>query len=105
MKRKPKFDCEFRIVDIVEGTGTAKGIAAGVTIDLTYMDGMNLAHRDQLAEDFQDAGMASGWNHPMLKEMLESKADYVGKMATIEYGGMTTYGKLRFPKFKGLRTD
>jgi len=105
MKRKPKFDCEFKVVDIVEGTGTHKGVAANVTIDLTYMDGMNIGHRDQLAEDFQDAGMASGWNHAMLKEMLINKDDYIGKMATIEYGGITAYGKLRFPKFKALRTD
>lgn len=105
MKRKPKFDCEFKVVDIVEGTGTAKNIAANVTIDLTFVDGMNITHRESLAEDFQDAGMAKGWNHKMLKEMLENKADYIGKMATIEYGGITAYGKLRFPKFKSIRHD
>ena len=105
MKRKPKFDCEFRVIGIVEGTGTCKGIAAGVTIDLQYVDGMNITHRDMLAEDFQDAGMAKGWNHAMLKKMLINKLEYIGKMATIEYGGMTAYGKLRFPKFKALRTD
>lgn len=105
MKRKPKFDCEFKIIDIVEGTGTHKGIAAGVTIDLQYVDGMNIGHRDQLAEDFQDAGFASGWNHNALKEILENKENYIGKMGTVEYGGLTAYGKLRFPKFKALRTD
>ena len=105
MKRKPKFDCEFKVVDILEGTGTAKGIASGVTIDLTYMDGMNLQHRDKLAEDFQDAGMGSGWNHKMCKEMLKNKENYVGRLATIEYGGVTAHGKLRFPKFKSLRPD
>jgi ATP-dependent DNA ligase len=105
MKRKPKFDCEFRVVDIVEGTGTHKDLAAGVTIDLQFVDGMNIGHREKLAEDFQDAGIASGWNHSMLKNMLINKEDYIGKMATIEYGGLTAYGKLRFPKFKALRTD
>lgn len=105
MKRKPKFDCEFKIIDIVEGTGTHRGIAAGVTIDLTFVDGMNIGHREQLKEDFQDTGIAKGWNHKMLKAMLENKADYIGKMGTIEYGGLTAYGKLRFPKFKALRTD
>ena len=105
MKRKPKFDCEFKIIDIVEGTGTHKGIAAGVTIDLTFVDGMNLIHREALKEDFQDAGIASGWNHAMLKQMLLDKADYIGKLGTVEYGGLTTYGKLRFPKFKALRSD
>jgi len=105
MKRKPKFDCEFKVVDIVEGTGTHKNLAAGITIDLQFIDGMNIGHREQLAEDFQDAGMASGWNHKMLEEMLLNKVDYIGKMATIEYGGITAYGKLRFPKFKAIRHD
>lgn len=106
MKRKPKFDCEFEVVDILEGTGTAKGIASAVKIDLNTGTGINEAHDLLLsATDFQDAGMASGWNHAMLKEMLENREDYVGNMATIEYGGITSYGKLRFPKFKGLRTD
>jgi len=105
MKRKPKFDCEFKIIDVVEGTGTHKGLAAGVTIDLQYVDGMNTSHKDQLAKDFQDAGMASGWNHNALRMMLKNKNFYINKMATIEYGGITAYGKLRFSKFKSLRTD
>lgn len=105
MKRKPLYDCEFKIVDIKEGTGTEKGIASIVTIDLTYPDGMNLTHRDSLAEDFQDAGIGKGWDHNMLSDLLKNRKDFIGKMATIEYGGMTSYGKLRFPKFKSLRTD
>lgn len=105
MKRKPKFDCEFKIIDVIEGTGTARGIAAGVTIDLSFHDGMNLTHKELIAEDFQDAGIAKGWNHKMLKEMLENKENYINKMGTIEYGGLTAYNKLRFPKFKALRTD
>ena len=65
---------------------------------------MNVNHRSLLnIEVEQDAGMASGWNHKMLKEMLENKTNYIGKSGTIEYGGITAYGKLRFPKFKALR--
>lgn len=106
MKRKPKFDCEFLITDIIEGTSTHKGIAAGITIYLKENDGMNSKHHSLLAlTGYQDVGIAKGWNHKMLKEMLENKDDYIGKMGTIEYGGLTAYGKLRFPKFKALRTD
>jgi ATP-dependent DNA ligase len=106
MKRKPKFDCEFRITNVFEGTGTAKGIAARVEIELLSVVGMNKGHEEMLdLAQHQDAGMAKGWNHKMLAEMLSNKADYIGKMGTIEYGGMTAYGKLRFPKFKALRTD
>lgn len=105
MKRKPKYDCEFLIKNIVEGTGTHKGIAANVTIHLSENNGMNAAHQKALAIGYQDAGIASGWNHKMLAKMLINKRDYIDKMATIEYGGITAYGKLRFPKFKALRTD
>jgi ATP-dependent DNA ligase len=105
MKRKPKFDCEFKVLDVIEGTGTHKGVAGGVMIDLTIAQGMNNEHFSQLETTHQLSGIAKGWNHKMLKEMLENKSKYIGKWATIEYGGMTAYGKLRFPKFKALRTD
>ena len=105
MKRKLKFDCEFKILDILEGTGTASGIAAGVMIDLTAAVGMNETHFKALDATHQLAGIASGWNHKMTAELLLKKEEYIGKWATIEYGGMTAYGKLRFPKFKGIRLD
>jgi ATP-dependent DNA ligase len=105
MKRKPKFDCEFKILTVIEGEGTHSGIAGGVMIDLLTVNGMNQKHEHSLAVTHQLSGMASGWNHKMLREMLENKADYIGKMGTVEYGGITAYGKLRFPKFKAIRTD
>lgn len=105
MKRKPKFDCEFKILAIIEGTGTHKGIAAGVMIDLMHIKGMNKTHYKYLEATHQLSGMAKGWNHKLLKKMLINKEEYVGKWGTVEYGGLTAYGKLRFPKFKALRTD
>lgn len=105
MKRKPKFDCEFKILDIIEGTGTHKDIAAGVMIDLTTVNGMNSTHEEALKATHQLAGIAKGWNHKMLEDMLKYKFRYIDQMGTIEYGGLTAYGKLRFPKFKALRTD
>ena len=113
MKGVFHFTHEREEVGIVEGTGTHKGIAANVTISLIVVDGMNEYHEDAIftaieehgQSRVQDCGMAKGWNHDMLKEMLENREHYIGKMATIEYGGITTYGKLRFPKFKSLRLD
>lgn len=106
MKRKPKYDCEFLITNVIEGTGTHKGVAATVTIHLGSSVGINDGHRSDLNElDYQDAGFAKGWNHASLKEVLEKKDFYIGKWGTIEYGGLTTYGNLRFPKFKALRLD
>jgi ATP-dependent DNA ligase len=105
MKRKPKFDAEFKIIDVVEGEGTNKGIASKVKIDLVGATGMNKEHMTALSIFSQEAGMAKGWNHEMLAKMLVNKEDYIGKNATIEYGGITAYGNLRFPKFKALRHD
>jgi ATP-dependent DNA ligase len=106
MKRKPKFDCEFMITDVIEGTGTSDGMAASVVIDLSTCANMNSTHETLLEKVWkQESGMAKGWNHKMLKEMLENKDDYIGQMGTIEYGGITAYGKLRFPKFKAVRKD
>lgn len=103
MKRKPKFDCEFKIIDVLEGTGTNKGIAASIVIDLKNCEGMNHDHFSQLKGEIQDAGFAKGWNHKLQKELLLNKNNIVGKYGTIEYGGITNHGKLRFPKFKAVR--
>jgi DNA ligase-1 len=105
MKRKPKFDCEFTIVDVIEGEGTNAGLAGKIIFDLTTSVGINDGHKALLTTGVQDAGFAKGWNHDMKKEVLENKADYIGKIGTFEYGGITAYGKLRFSKFKAVRTD
>jgi ATP-dependent DNA ligase len=103
MKRKPKFDCEFLILSIVEGEGTASGTAQKMMIDLTTVIGMNDDHFKQLQATHQLAGMARGWDHKKLAVMLKNPTDYIGRMGTFEYGGITNHGKLRFPKFKALR--
>ena len=61
----------------------------------------NQGHRRPGAE--QDAGMAKGWDHAKCAKIMTETHEYIGYMATIEYGGMTNHGKLRFPKFKALR--
>lgn len=103
MKRKPKYDCEFKITKIEEGEGTAKGTAQKIFIDLTTVEGMNSDHKALLRGSEQEAGMAKGWDHDKLAKMLTETHEYIGYMGTIEYGGITKHGKLRFPKFKTIR--
>jgi DNA ligase-1 len=105
MKRKPKFDCEFTITDVIEGEGTNAGMAGKIVFDLTASIGMNAEHKALLTTGVQDAGFAKGWNHEMKIDVLKNKVDYIGKIGTFEYGGITAYGRLRFSKFKALRTD
>ena len=103
---KRKYDCEFLIKDVIEGTGTLAGCAGSIVIDLNTGTGINESHDLLLsATSFQEAGFAKGWNHSKLKEVLEKKEEYIGHNGTIEYGGITAYGKLRFPKFKAIRND
>lgn len=104
LKRKDEFDCEFEIVDVIEGTGTNKGIAAKVIIKLSSNSGMNLQDLAKLdLEATQSAGMAKGWNHDLCRELLENKDKVIGQMATINYFGVGSHGKCRFPKMKTIR--
>ena len=106
MKRKPKFDCEFTITDVLEGSGTTAGMAGAIEINLTTACGMNEDHYDLLSKtSLQLAGIGAGWNHKLLTELLESRDTIIGSKVTVEYGGITAYGRLRFPKIKSVRTD
>jgi len=89
LKRKEKMDTECTIVDVIEGEGTNKGVAAKIVISYKGAE--------------QDAGMARGWDHAKCKLLLNNKSEVIGKQATVEYFGFTEYGKLRFPKFKAVR--
>jgi DNA ligase 1 len=90
LKRKEFHDMECKILDVIEGEGTWAGKAAKITIELPN-------------GDTQDAGFAKGWNHDKCADFLQNKDDVIGKMATIEYFELTSYGALRFPKFKAVR--
>jgi len=103
LKRKELFDAEFRILDVIEGEGTNKGIAAKVIIDNLSVDGMNKEHLELMTVSTQDAGMAAGWNHDKCRKLLENKDEVIGQMATIEYFEVTGHGVLRFPKMKAIR--
>lgn len=90
LKRKEFYDCECKILDVVEGEGTWAGKAAKITIETP-------------SGHTQDAGFAKGWNHEKCADFLQNKDNVIGKMATIEYFEKTSYGALRFPKFKAVR--
>ena len=107
LKRKDVFDAEFVISGVFEGEGSKAGIAGGIIIDLRGpVIGMNINDSKKLdMTTDQKAGLARGWDDVKAKELLENAENYVGKHGTIEYFGITAYGKLRFPKFKALRHD
>lgn len=46
---------------------------------------------------------ASGQSEDERSEMWNNQKSYLGKMATIEFFGLSEYGIPRFPKFKGIR--
>jgi ATP-dependent DNA ligase len=47
----------------------------------------------------------TGMSHEEGYEILKNKANYIGKMATIEFFTLSEYFVPRFPKFKSLRLD
>jgi len=105
LKRKEVFDCEFELVDVIEGEGTNAGIAAKVIIDLTKASGMNAEDKAKLTATQQYAGMARGWDHDACREFLLHKEKYLKCKITVEYFGITDDGKCRFPKFKSIRLN
>jgi len=103
LKRKESFDFEAKILDVIEGEGTNKGIASKIIIDLTSATGMNKSHVELLKADNQDAGMAKGWDHARCKDLLDKKSLVIGEYATIEYFEISGHGVCRFPKMKVIR--
>jgi DNA ligase-1 len=80
-------DSEYKLVDFVEDV---RGNFVGA-FTMMMEDGRTF-----------NAG-ASGQSVEERTEMWNNKDKYLGKMATIEYFGVSEYGIPRFPKFKGLR--
>lgn len=78
-------DSEFKLVDFDED---ARGGFVGAFI-----------MQDKAGNMF-GAG-ASGQSVEERTFMWENRGNYIGKMATVEYFGMSEYGIPRFPKFKG----
>lgn len=82
MKRKEFQDDEFRIVDVVEGSGNRSGMAGRVI--LKKGDGTQFA-----------AGIKGG--ESFYKSLLGDRESLIGEMATIRYQELTPDGIPRFP--------
>ena len=85
IKHKTFADDEFEIVEVVEGKGNYAGMAKSLTIRLPDGSTQSCGMRGQMA---------------YLKELLETKDDYVGSQVTVIYQNKTADGKLRFPVAK-----
>ena len=81
MKIKQFITEEYVIDDILEGTGNRSGIAGTIVI---YKGNVRVG-----------CGIRGTWNYA--KTLLETKADLIGKVATIRHFGETVDGSLRFP--------
>jgi DNA ligase-1 len=81
MKIKQFITEEYVISDILEGTGNRSGIAGTVVI---YKGSVRVG-----------CGIRGTWGYA--KTLLETKADLIGKVATIRHFGETIDGSLRFP--------
>jgi len=72
---------EFKIVDILPGKGNKGDIAGSVVVDV---DGLNVG-----------CGIRGSWDY--CKHLLDNRAAYIGKDATVRYFDKTEDGSLRFP--------
>jgi DNA ligase-1 len=89
LKRKEFQDSEYKILDIVEGTGNRSGMA-GHMIFKNHKDIMFHSNIKGTRE--------------YLKELLINKQNYIGKMATIKYFNLTPGDEIpRFPYVIGIR--
>ncbi len=83
-------DSEFELVDLEEGRGNLKGIAARAI--LKTKEGTQF-----------EAGMIG--SHEYCADLLKRKAEVIGKMATVVYQNLTPAGIPRFGKLKAIRPD
>lgn len=81
LKKKDWMDGEFEILRIIEGEGNKAGMAGSVDI--------------QLWKTVGNANIKA--DHERLKEIWENREQYIGTMAKVQYFGVGSNGKLRFP--------
>jgi ATP-dependent DNA ligase len=91
-------DAEYKIVGLeTNSLGRLGGVIVELPEPTTDRNGKTLT-------TFK-AGLGKGISHEDGMQMLNNEANYIGKMATVEYFGKSEYGIPRFPKFKALRED
>ncbi len=88
LKRKDFIDAEFEILDILEGNGMWLGHAKRAVVRVNN-------------EITSEVGLRGDFAY--CKTLLDNKENAVGKMATIQYFGITADGKLRMGTMKGIR--
>lgn len=81
LKRKEFQDGEFLILDFAEGTGNRSGTAGYAVV--------------QVNGSTQRSNIKG--NRDYVRELLNNKDNYIGKLATIRYFNITPDGFLRFP--------
>jgi hypothetical protein len=82
-------DAEFEIIDIKPGNGKFKDCAI-FTVLMTNGKPCDVSMKGDLASR---------------KKYLTDKRAYLGRKLTVQYQGVTKYGKLRFPVGLRLRDD
>jgi DNA ligase 1 len=90
LKRKEFLDHEFRVVAIEEGQGNKSGMAGYAVLELA----MGKTFRANIMGD-----------RAFLRHLLEERADYVGKEATVVYFKPTPDGVPRFPRIKAFHPE
>lgn len=88
LKRKDFIDAEFEILDILEGSGTWEGHAKHAVVKVND----DITSEVGLRGDFE-----------YCRNLLNNKSEVIGKMATVQYFGITADGKLRMGTMKSIR--
>lgn len=86
LKVKQFTDAEYTVVDVIEGEGNNKGMAAKLKIVVNNV------------EIFPN--MTGSWD--FCKQVLQNKDQYIGGQVTVKYFGVTPDGSLRHPSVKYL---
>jgi hypothetical protein len=81
-------DSEYEIIDVVEGTGNFTGKCGGMIFKTDNGTEFNAIPNGD-------------WEY--LEKLLKSKADLIGKQATVKYFNLTPDGVPRFPKVIAIR--
>jgi ATP-dependent DNA ligase len=98
-KYKDFMDAEYKCVDIVEdvrGTGIVGAFVLELAAPSIDRDGREIKTFNAGIKDL---------SHDESRKMLENKADFIGRFATVEFFSLSEYGIPRFPKLKGFRAD
>lgn len=95
IKYKEFQDSEFTVADIIEGTGRDKGTG----IFVLYLPGHE---GEPITPDNTFKAKPKG-DFNLRKTYFENKQEYIGKLATIKYQGVSKLGIPRFPNMIAIR--